>query len=757
MLSRTETLTWQFGPGLDGVPPVWAWAIVVLVAALGVALALRSYRHTLVVLPAGARGVLCLLRAGVWVPLLALLTGPTRIERTYQEPGTRPLAVLVDRSDSMSAPDSRDRRRVDDALRRWRGLEPVAREAFPELKTFAFGEKVQPVSGADARASIPSGRTALFASMQQLLAEAPAGGWGGIVTLTDGLDTAAPLPEEALDDTANRALTAGTPLYFVPGRNRYAGAPFVAMRELTVPGQAPPRSRFRVEAVLDSHQPAERTIEVELRVNGMARPSTPLRLAAGRHETTWSADIDSGEPGTIEVELHLGEEVALRQVRVTNPSGTRILYYQGALDWGYRFLATILERDPTFSLTPVFHFPDPNVALPPGARPSLPSSIRELQAYDIVILANVMASQLTAAQQQALSDWVREDGVVLFLTPDDDSTQGLAGSELEKMLPVTFVATSARRTTMAAPATRDRRYRRGSVNGNELSPDDTPPPKLTPFEWEPQSRAAEIFTEATQRGVTLGRPLFSAYARVEAAKPGAEVLARHPTAAAPGGREHAILLALQRYGRGYSGVLTSDALWRWKLSQPSEQRGVELFWQNLLNWLCRGRKAGLRFEQAPLRAAVAHECPLRVAGAAAGPVAVTARQGDRHVSLEESPGDGSPRVFTWTPPGEGVWQIEAHDAHGQQARTSISVKEAGAAGELSSAPTNEVVLRSLAARTGGAVIEREAPAAWQQARGAKRELVAEHRQALWNRGDILGLLVGLYATELILRRRWRLL
>jgi len=154
---------------------------------------------------------------------------------------------------------------------------------------------------------------------------------------------------------------------------------------------------------------------------------------------------------------------------------------------------------------------------------------------------------------------------------------------------------------------------------------------------------------------------------------------------------------------------------------------------------------------------VGRECPLRVAGAAAGPVAVTAVQGDRHVSLEESPSDGSPRVFTWTPPGEGVWQIEAKDAHGQQARTSIAVKEAGTAGELSSAPTNEVVLRSLAARTGGAVIERDPPAAWQQARGAKRELVAERRQALWNRGGVLALLVGLYAAELILRRRWRLL
>jgi hypothetical protein len=756
MLSRTETLTWQFGPGLDGVPPAWAWAILAFAAALGVTLALWSYRNTLVALPAGARAVLCLLRAGLWVLLLALLAGPTRVERTYQEPGTRPLAVLVDRSDSMSSPDSRDRRRGDDALRRWRGLEPVARDAFPELKTFAFGEKLQAVSSADARAPVPSGRTALFASMQQLLAEAPAGGWGGIVTLTDGLDTTAPLPDEALDATADRALTAGTPLYFVPGRNRYAGAPFVAMRELTVPGQAPPRSRFRVEAILDSHQPAERTVEVTLRVNGVARPSTPLRLAAGRHETTWSADIESGEPGTIEVELRLGEEIALRQVRVTNPSGTRILYYQGALDWGYRFLAGILERDPTFSLTPVFHFPYANAALPPGARPSLPSSVRELQAYDIVVLANVMANQITAAQQQALSDWVREDGVVLFLTPDDDSTQGLAGSELEKMLPVTFVATSTRRSSAAVPSTRGR-SRRGSVNGNELSPDDTPPPALTPFEWEPQSRAAEIFTEATQRGVTLGRPLFSAYARVEAAKPGAEVLARHPTAAAAGGRERAILLALQRYGRGYSGVLTSDALWRWKLSQPSDQRGVELFWQNLLNWLCRGRKAGLRFEQAPLRAAAGRECPLRVAGAAAGPVAVTAVQGDRHVSLEESPSDGSPRVFTWTPPGEGLWQIEARDSHGQQARTSISVKDAGAAGELSSAPTNEVVLRSLAARTGGAVIEREPPAAWQQARGAKRELVAERRHALWNRGGVLALLVGLYAAELVLRRRWRLL
>ena len=130
----------------------------------------------------------------------------------------------------------------------------------------------------------------------------------------------------------------------------------------------------------------------------------------------------------MDLELRAGDEIARASVRIERPSSNRILYFQGALDWSYRFLADILKRDPTFVLTPVFNFPNPNAALPSGALRRMPEIPKELDGFDIVVLANAAASQFTNAQQMALSTWVRNGGVVVFFTPDDDSTQGFSGS-----------------------------------------------------------------------------------------------------------------------------------------------------------------------------------------------------------------------------------------------------------------------------------------------------------------------------------------
>ncbi len=761
MTTSTQEFSWRFGGWLSEQSTTTAWTLLGAGALLGVAFTFWSYRSALAAVESRRRYFLCGLRATVWLTLLLILAAPTRVERTFENNPMRPLAVLVDRSASMTTPDNRQRRRLDDALLRWRTLEPAGRKNLGPPKYFAFADGFQGIATADTAATLPAMQTAFFSSLQRVLAEAPAGGWGGIVTLTDGLDTTGVLPSDGVENTSQMALAANTPLFFVPGRNHYAGGDFFSLREFTAPAQTPPHSTFRVEATFDGNHATARVIEVQFKIDGVARPVAPLKIEAGRRLATWSTEITAEKPGVIELEFRADLERARISVRVEPPPSNRILYFQGALDWGYRFLADIMKRDSAFVLTPVFNFPNPKALLPAGALEKMPTTSAELAGFDIVILANAAAAQFSAAQQTALSNWVRDGGILLFLTPDDDSTQGFAGSELEKMLPVVFLppqAVPSRQTSLDVLA--QFRARTGVGGGSA----DTP--LLTPYKWEETPRVREIFADAAKQGGAVGTPVFSAFAHVARAKPGAEVLARHPDeTAADGG--HAILLALQRYGRGQSAVLTTDALWRWKLNQPSTDRGAELFWQNLFTWMSRDRQRGLRFDHAPLHVQTGQDVTLRLEADDGKKITVVAIRNPETQKinsngkptaepLTEGQPAGAKRVFQWKPTIEGFWQITATDANGREARHWLSVDKSTVTGELSGMAPDETLMRTLASRTGGSILEKDPPATWLEVRSAA-ELLAERREPLWHRGWVFGMLLGLYSVELLLRRKWHLL
>ncbi len=558
------------------------------------------------------------------------------------------------------------------------------------------------------------------------------------MTLTDGLDTSGVEIAEARRATARAALAAATPLFFVVGHNRAIAPAFFRLREFNVPAQTEPHSIIKLEAIFESYQTAASTVSVTLTVTGNPRPPTSLRVEAGRHLETWAAEGPADSPGLITFELHAGPELARAEVRVTAPPANRILYDEGALDWGYRFLADILKRNEAFSLTPVFDFPNPGIALPPGAIARMPSP-QGLSAYSIIVLANAVANQIPPAEQEALTQWVNDGGILLFLTPDDDSTQAFAGSELEKMLPVVFRAPG----TDLAPA------------ASNSAPARLP--KLIPFAWESTPRVREIFAQTPEGGLAEETPRFSTYAHVERAKPGAEVLARHPSEKGPDG-EGAILLAVQRYGHGKSVVFATDALWRWRLSQSSGGRGTELFWENFFAWLGRDRDTGFYFDHPPIRSPLGQDVTLHLVGAGTKALHVEASLEARRIELTELPGDDTSRVFHWRPPASGLWQVEAKDATGDTTHTWLSVDRPGAkAGELPAAAPDEELLRSLAAQTSGSVLETVVPTSWRPPAVPPGQLLNERRQPLWHHSWVLAVLLGVYGLELLLRRRWKLL
>lgn len=720
-----------------------AWKTLGVAIALGVVLVVISYGFTLVALSPGRRATLCLLRLVFWLGLFLLLAAPTRIERTFGQPTRvrRPLAVLVDRSDSMTALDNRQQRRLDDAVATWKRFEPTALKTFGSVQAFNFAAGMTPVSAPTDPSLLSGGRTEVYASLQNALAHPPPGGWGGVVALTDGVDTSGVEIAEAQRATAHAALTAGTPLFFVVGHNRSIEPAFFHVREFKAPAQTVPQSVVRLEAIFESYQTEPATVPLQLIVDGKEHPAGSIRLEAGRHLTNWSAEGRAEVPGTIRFELRAGAERARTEVRVKRPATNRILYREGKLDWGYRFLTDLLERDDAFRVTPVLEVFRPGIELPPGAIAGMPAP-EDLRHFDFIVLADVVSQQLPPAYQTALTRWVSDGGTLLVFLPDDDATRGFAGSELEKILPVVFQALPQASADSAATAI-----------GLRSIPAKAP--SLLSFAWQSTSRVREIFARMPEGSLDDLTPKFSTHAHVARAKPGAEVLARHPSEKGPDGQA-TLLLATQRYSQGRSVVFATDSLWRWKLRHSAENRGPELFWGNFFAWLNRDREPGFSFDHPPLHAPLEQELTFHVIGAPAKSLTVIASLANQTAALSELPASAGSRAFRWRPPTTGFWQIEARDESGETARAWITVDAASKPGELPAAAPDEAGLRSLAAQTGGAILNEVIPSTWNES-PSSAQMLTEQRQLLWHSPWIFILLLGVYALELLLRRKWELL
>jgi hypothetical protein len=78
-------------------------------------------------------------------------------------------------------------------------------------------------------------------------------------------------------------------------------------------------------------------------------------------------------------------------------------------------------------------------------------------------------------------------------------------------------------------------------------------------------------------------PTFTQYGRVDSAKPGAQVWARHQIDEGPKGRR--ILMAVERYGAGQSAVLCIQNFWRWRLARDADPQLFDRFWRQLFRFL----------------------------------------------------------------------------------------------------------------------------------------------------------------------------
>lgn len=659
-----------------------AVALIVMAILAVVAFVYRSaFRGAAGMMPlllAALRGVTVL---GLLILILRPVISYDRVERTH-----RRVAILLDRSRSMSIRDSvGDDRRFDSAITILRG-EPVARlKNLYRLEAYAFGteaerrpldrlgEIVPDSEGTD----LGAGWNSIEAGEEKIEA---------IVILSDGRDP------------RHREILAGSRLPAQPVHAVVLGSGGDRIKDIAVLGVEGERKvllgnrteirvkiasrgyeglRGRLEMSRGDEVVSSREIPLSPGTREVVIPFTPR--TGGRHIYRFAVEPRQDEISAENNVRHHEMEVSEKPIRV--------LMYD-TVRWEYGRIRRQLEGDPDLGVTCVVKIRE-DVILQQGSSPvplagGLPEGRGNFKAFDVIVLGDLVPEDFKLGQLDALKLWVGEDGGGLILTggPRLFGDGGLARSPLEDALPVALPAPDSGAKVLES------RESGLLVEPTLIGVGHPVTQGVLPFFRV--DREGGAFT--IQRAFAIGHP-----------KPGA---VRVLTARAPGTESRRDILVLQTYGAGRSAVYAVDSGWSWVMKRGREG-GEQLFgliWGQLIRWAANRSQEpsgpGLRL---PKRVwATGDEVPIeigggegldRAEGTATGPGG-TKSPIEIEIEMRE---EGRLRG-RYVPRTAGRHAIEIQ-AGGEVLRDEITVESSTA--ELENPEPDPDLLREIAERTGG--------------------------------------------------------
>jgi Ca-activated chloride channel family protein len=384
----------------------------------------------------------------LFVGLLAL--GLSRMARTSS---TQKVATIFLVDVSESVPDAA----IDDARTR---IEEVLKEkpedAFIRIVTFACRPRVVPMAD-DAktvppleRHDVPNpsegaatrGRTGLGAgtdlasAVQLAYGLFPSGYLRRLVLFSDGVQTDGDVLAEA-----NRARAFGVRIFTVPYRRPVPGE--AAIRELRVPERPRVGEPFVLRASVFSSRPqrVRMTLKQGEAINGLDG-IRDVELNAGDNEVSFKSVVRIAGDVTYALDMSEIPEDRFREnnhvrVSVSVPGRPAVLYAEGAPNRASYFASALSAQE----------F-DVDVRSPR----ELPSTLRELERYDFVVLSDAPSEAVSLTQQDALESYVRDLGGG-FLFAGGESGYGLGGwgrTTLERILPVRMDAEKKREEPQVA-------------------------------------------------------------------------------------------------------------------------------------------------------------------------------------------------------------------------------------------------------------------------------------------------------------------
>lgn len=427
-------LFWAYVRYVWNAGPTIAWTVRganfellaprMLGAALLVPYFLWVTGRSLADLPMAQRALSVLLRIA-FVSVLAL--GLARLARTATTQKVCTVYV-VDVSDSVPDAGLEDAR-----LEVQKALGALPKDDLLRLITFARRPRVVPIEAGPLPPIQRHGpglgtATDIASALQLAYGLYPEGYLRRAVLLTDGVQTDGDLLAEA-----NRAKRFGVKLFVVPSRRPVPGE--VAVRELRVPDKVHEQETFDVHAELFSS--VAQRVKVSLKqgefVNGLDGVKT-VDLQAGDNDVSFKSR--AAVPGDVTYSLEVSEATEdhfrenNRATAVTAVLGMPVVLYVD----GNPARATYLGSALSAQQLNVDTF-DP-----------LPTSVREAERYDFIILSDMPAERVSLAQQDTIEQYVRDLGGG-FLFAGGENGYGLGGwshTTIERLLPVRMDAEKRR-------------------------------------------------------------------------------------------------------------------------------------------------------------------------------------------------------------------------------------------------------------------------------------------------------------------------
>ncbi|WP_394829544.1 VWA domain-containing protein [Pendulispora albinea] len=264
--------------------------------------------------------------------------------------------------------------------------------------------------------------TDLASALQLSYGLYPAGYLRRAVVLSDGVQTDGDVLAEA-----NRARQFGVKIFAVPYHRPVPGE--VAVRELRVPDKVHVGEPFELHANVFSSraQRVKGVLKQGEAINGLDGVKM-LDLKPGDNDVTWKSVVHVAGEVTYALDLsEIGEDHFKENnryaVTAAVPGRPAVLYVEGNTARA-NYLSSALSAQQF----------DVDVR---GPR-ELPSSLRELERYDFVILSDAPAEAVSLTQQEALEQYVRDLGGG-FLFAGGEAGYGLGGwyhTTIERILPV---------------------------------------------------------------------------------------------------------------------------------------------------------------------------------------------------------------------------------------------------------------------------------------------------------------------------------
>ena len=527
----------------------WGLLAAVLMGILAV-LWWWLYRRSPQELPGGRRVLLTALRLTFLALLLAILLQPVLVLTLAREvPRTLPL--LLDRTGSMAFKDGDGMSRlqkVEKALSSPAGvslLDSLEKDLHVPRLTFD-ADSLQEREEASLPLAPAGEKTALGDAFRRAMERYRGTSLAGLVMITDGGQNSG-MP---LGAVAQELKEAGVPVYAV-------GVGDLEARDVAIEGV-----EVREVLLADDAVP----VTVKLRTQGMKGGSGRVIFSLGGVDVA-EEEVSIEEDGpldiaTLFVPKRVGEYVlearfeadGTGEVLAENNTGRaalrvvdrrlKVLLLDQAPRWEFKYLEAMLLREQRVELSCFLFAGDREIARVPGS-PYLgefPVRAEDLFDFDLVLLGDVDPRFLTEGRLSLLGDYVSSAGGALVVIAGKRFMPAAFGrTELEQLLPVEL----AGRTIGSS--------RTSAVRPLRLS--------LTPA-----GRESVMLRLGDDSGVSealWGRlPPIYWTARVERAKPAAEVLLTGPDPASGSGTTPVV--ALHRYGAGEVLFVGTDNFWRFR-------------------------------------------------------------------------------------------------------------------------------------------------------------------------------------------------